>query len=126
MSYDDLVRDPATQKLWSGAMTKELARLSQGIDGLTEGTNTVFYLSHEEIKNIPADRTVTYARIVVDYRPQKTDPNHVRITVGGNLISYPGKVMTRTTNMITSKILWNSVLSTPGARYCCADVKKNI
>jgi hypothetical protein len=24
--------------------------------------------------------------------------------------------------MITRKILWNSVLSTPGARYCCADV----
>jgi hypothetical protein len=42
MSYDDLVRDPTTQKLWSGAMTKELVRLSQGINGLTEGTNTVF------------------------------------------------------------------------------------
>jgi hypothetical protein len=123
MSYDDLVRDPATKKLWSGAMTKELARLAQGIDGLTTGTNTVFYMSHDEIKNIPTDRTVTYARIVVDYRPQKTDPNRVRITVGGNLISYPGEVTTRTADMITSKILWNSVLSTPGAKYCCADVK---
>ena len=25
--------------------------------------------------------------------------------------------------MVTSKILWNSVVSTPGAKYCCADVK---
>jgi hypothetical protein len=26
--------------------------------------------------------------------------------------------------MVTSKILWNSVLSTANAKYCCADVKK--
>jgi hypothetical protein len=25
--------------------------------------------------------------------------------------------------MVTSKILWNSVLSTKGAKYCCANVK---
>ena len=123
MSYDDLIRNPKTKDLWSGAMTKELARLSQGIDGLTEGTNTVFFLSPAAIKTIPADRTVTYARVVVDFRPQKADPNRVRITVGGNLIDYPGEVTTRTADMVTSKILWNSVLSTPDAKYCCADVK---
>ena len=33
----------------------------------------------EGIKNIPKDRVVTYARIVVDYRPQKADPTRVRI-----------------------------------------------
>ena len=44
----------------------------------------------DEIKQISKDRTVTYARIVVDYQPQKDDPNRVRITVGGNLIDYPG------------------------------------
>jgi hypothetical protein len=122
-SYDDLMRNPKTRDIWAHAMTKELARLAQGLDGITEGTNTVFYLNHDEIRNIPKDRTVTYARIVVDYRPQKTDPNRVRITVGGNLINYPGEVTTRTADMVTSKILWNSVLSTPGAKYCCADVK---
>jgi hypothetical protein len=123
LRYEDLIRNPKTKALWSHAMTKELARLSQGLKDVTEGTNTVFYLTHEEIKNIPVDRTVTYSRIVTDYRPQKTDPNRVRITVGGNLIDYPGEVTTRTADMITSKILWNSVLSTPGAKYCCADVK---
>ena len=122
-SYDDLMRNPKTHDTWSKAMTKELARLAQGQDGLTEGTNTVYYMDHEAIRNIPKDRTVTYARIVVDYRPQKSDPNRVRITVGGNLIHYPGEVTTRTADMVTSKILWNSVLSTPDAKYCCADVK---
>jgi hypothetical protein len=123
LSYDDLLKDPTTRDTWSNAMTKELARLAQGLDGITEGTNTIFYMSHDEIRNIPKDRTVTYARTVVDYRPQKTDPNRVRITVGGNLITYPGEVTTRTAEMVTNKILWNSVLSTKNAKYCCADVK---
>ena len=55
-------------------MCIELGRLSQGY-GDTKGTNTIKYLSLEEIKGIPGDRTVTYARIMVDYRPQKEDPN---------------------------------------------------
>jgi hypothetical protein len=104
-------------------MTKELARLGQGIEGLTVGTKTIHYMNHSEIKNIPKDRTVTYACIVVDIKPNKADPNRVRITVGGNLIDYPGEVTTRTANMVTSKLLWNSVISTPNACYICADVK---
>jgi hypothetical protein len=122
MSYEQLQKDPGTKTLWEGQMAKELGRLAQGLPG-TEGTNTIMFMTHNDIANIPSDRTVTYARIVVDYRPQKKDPNRVRITVGGNLIHYPGEVTTRTADMTTSKILWNSVLSTPGAKYCCADVK---
>ena len=77
-----------------------------------------------EIKDIPKDRVVTYARIVVDYRPQKIDPNRVRVTAGGNLISYPFELTTRTADLTTSKLLWNSTISTKGARYMCADAKK--
>ena len=66
---------------------------------------------------------MTYARIVVDFRPQKTDPNRVRIIVGGNLIDYPYELTTRTADLTTSKVMWNSVISTPGAKYACADVK---
>ena len=57
----------------------------------------------EEIKNIPADRVVTYARVVVDFRPQKEDPNRVRITAGGNLIAYSDKLTTRTADLTVSK-----------------------
>ena len=103
-------------------MCIELGRLANGYED-TEGTNTFKFMSHEEISNIPGDRTVTYARIVVDYRAQKKDPNRVRITAGGNLIDYPGELTTCTADLTTSKILWNSTISTPGARYCCADAK---
>ena len=76
----------------------------------------------EQIKNILADRIVTYARVVVDFRPQKEDPNRVRIAAGGNLIAYPDKLTTRTADLTMSKILWNSVLSTDDAQYATLDI----
>ena len=50
----------------------------------------------------------------LDYRPPKKAPNQVCITVGGNLIKYPFELTTRTADLTTSRILWNSVISTPG------------
>ena len=48
----------------------------------------------DEINNIQNDRTVTYARIVVNYRPQKSNPNRLSITAGGKVIFYPDKLTT--------------------------------
>ena len=120
--YKKLQHDPHLKDLWVPAMSKELHRLAQGKAGITKGTNTVFFMSHNEIRAIPSDRTVTYARVVIDHRPQKEDPNRVRITVGGNLINYPFELTTRTTDMVSSKILWNSTISTKGARFAGADI----
>ena len=77
------------------------------------------FLDLEGIKNIPRDRVITYARIVVDYRAQKKDPNRVRITAGGNLLKgmYEGELTTHTSDLTTSKIMWNYVISTPRARF---------
>ena len=63
-------------------MCKDLDTLSQGYKGLVEGKNTFFFMSHDKIREIPFKKTVTYALIVVDYQPQKADPNRVRLTVG--------------------------------------------
>ena len=82
-------------------MAKELGRLAQGF-GDTKGTDTIRFLTRDEIKCIPADHTITYARIVVDYRPQKEDPNRVRITAGGNLINYIYELTTRTADLTTT------------------------
>ena len=79
-------------------------------------------MTHEAITQIPKDRTVTYARTVVDYRPQKADPNMVRITAGGNLIDYPHKLTTHTAYLTTTKIMWNIILSTEGSKYMCIDI----
>ena len=80
--YQKLVDDPILREIWEMAMCVELGRLTQGF-GDTKGTETMRFLELDEIKNIPRDRTVTYARIMVDYRPQKKISNRVRIKVGG-------------------------------------------
>jgi hypothetical protein len=121
--YPKLMNDMLLKKLWVPAMLKELHCLAQGKEGVTIGTNTIFFFSHDEIRCIPKDRVVTYAGIVIDHRPQKDDPNRVRITIGGNLIDYPYELTTCTANMVSAKIMWNSVVSTPGAKFGGADIK---
>ena len=69
------------------------------------------------------DRTVIYKCIVITNRPQKEDPNWVCITVGGNLINYPFELTTQTPDMVSSKLLWKSTISTKGARFMGADIK---
>ena len=121
----NLIAIPTFTEIWTTAFGKEFGIQVQGDNKTGEkGTNTLFVMNHEQIRNIPDDMTVTYGRIVIDYRPQKSDPNRVRITAGGNLITdYPGDVTTRTADLTTSKILWNSVLSTEGAKFMGIDIK---
>jgi hypothetical protein len=81
-----------------------------------KGTNAMFVMSSSDKPLIPKVRIITYTRVVVNHRPQKKDPNCIRITVGGNLINYPGKLTTRTADIATVALHWNSVLSTPNAQ----------
>jgi hypothetical protein len=62
-------------------------------------------------------RTVTYGRIIVSIHPQKAEVKRTRLTVGGNLIDYPGDVSTKTAGLTTAKVLFNSVISTPNAKF---------
>ena len=116
--YQTLMNDHVLQDIWSTAFGKESGNIAQGDMKIGEkGTSSIFVMFHDEIRSIPKDRVVTYAGIVVDQRPQKEDPNRVCITMGGNFIKYTGKIMTRTANLTTSKVLCNSVLSTVGTRF---------
>ena len=47
------------------------------------------------------------------------------MVAGRNLIKgcYPGELTTRTADLTTSKLHWNSVLSTQCAKYMCLDIK---
>ena len=124
--YKNLIADPILRDEWMLGMCRELSRLAQGYGeegshDYIEGTNTVFFINIDEIRNIPKDQVCTYARIVVDYRPHKNDKNRVRIAAGGNLIDYSGKLSTRTSDITTSKLMWNSTISTHKARYMCPD-----
>ena len=56
-------------------------------------------------------------------RPEKIDePNRTRFTAGGDKINYPGEVATPTAEMLVAKLLFNSVVSTPGAKFMTMDI----
>ena len=122
LEYRDLIKNPTTQATWANSMCNEIGRLAQGrkSTGL-KGTDTFHFIPFSDI---PQDRRkdITYARVVVDYRPQKAEPNRTRITVGGDRINYPYTVTTETAEITTHKLLLNSVVSTPGAKYMTADI----
>eukprot|EP00804_Cyclotella_cryptica_P004492 CCRYP_017634-RA/>CCRYP_017634-RA protein AED:0.15 eAED:0.15 QI:0/0/0/1/1/1/2/0/934 len=122
LEYRHLIKNPKYCTIWKNAYGKELGRLAQGIPGTVKGTNTIVFIAHNEI---PPQRRkdVTYGRIVANYRPEKEDPYRIRLTVGGNRITYPGDCGTPTADMLTTKILLNSVISTKGARFMTIDIK---
>ena len=120
--YHKLIDEPLLREVCMKAICVELGRLVQGYKD-KKGIETLKFMTWKEINQIPADQTGTYAKIVLDYRSHKKDPNRVKITVGSNLIKYPYELTTRTADLTTSKIMWNSVISTPGARFACSDAK---
>ena len=74
-------------------------------------------------EEMPKGKKATYARICADFRPQKEDPFRVRITVGGDKVQYEGETYTPTADITTAKVLFNSVLSTPMAKFMNIDIK---
>jgi hypothetical protein len=107
--------------LWEESNCEEIGRLAQGYHPtVPQGTNTLHFIRFSQV---PKDRKVTYLRLVVADRPQKANPRRVRWTVGGDKLDYIGDLSTKTSDMVTAKILFNSVLSTPGASFMCLDIK---
>ena len=76
------MRNQKYAPVWGKSFNKELGRLAQGILE-TEGTNTIVFIKYDDI---PLDRRqhITYGKTVVKHRPEKEDPNHTRLPVGGN------------------------------------------
>ena len=72
LEYRNLIRNPGTKNIWQRSFCNELGRLSGGFGGKIEGTNTISFIS---FNNIPHYRrgNITYGRILVDYRPHKEE-----------------------------------------------------
>ena len=56
-------------------------------------------------------------------RPENVDLNHARLTVGSNQVKYPGNCGTPLVDLITVKLLLNSVFSTPRGKFMTIDIK---
>ena len=114
LEYKHLIRQPDAKQFWTHSFTNELGRLAQGVNNSGDGTTTIQFIPYDSIPN-DWHAHVTYGRIVVEYKPHNTEKHHTHLTVGGNLIEYPGNVTTPTADINTSKILFNSVISTKNA-----------
>ena len=114
MTFRNLTLDQSTEQQWKISFARELGRLTQGFQE-EKGTDTMVYVPYSAI---PVDRCkdITYGRLVVDYKPHKSESNRTRLTVGGNLINSPGDVATGVADITTIKLHLNSTISTNGAR----------
>ena len=122
MEYSHIMKNPKYSQLYATSYSKDLGRLSKGIPGQAEGTNTIYFIDKADI---PVERwkDVTYGRVVVDYRPEKSDPYQNQLTVGGNLIAYSGDCGTPTADLLTVKLLLNSIISNLGEKFMTIDIK---
>jgi hypothetical protein len=118
MEYMALMKEPRLQALWTQGFGKKCGRLFQGIRDIP-GTDTCFFI---KLTNIPKDRKITFGKIVCDYKPHKKEREHVRMTVGGDILDYSGDVATSTADITTFKILINSTLSTEDAAIVMMDI----
>ena len=87
-----------------------------------KGTNTFKVIRYD---NIPLEKRgeICHSRVVCEVLPEKDGPNRTRITVAGGNIFYPGQVATPTGSLKLTKLMINSMLLRPGARFTCFDIK---
>ena len=88
LEYKQLINHPdhELRRMWQRSCANEFGRLAQGVGGRIDGTETIKFLHHHEM---PTNWRPTYARFVCEIRPQKTEQERTRLTVGGSLINYP-------------------------------------
>jgi hypothetical protein len=115
LEYCHLIKHPRYKDTWSQSFGKEIRCLATT-------TETFFFINKQEIPN-ERKGDVTYGRIVCVYRDGKKDKYRTRITMGGNLINYPGDCGTPTANLLTVKLLLKSIISTPNAKFMSIDIK---
>ena len=68
-------------------------------------------------------KDVTYVTFVYSIRDSKAKPNRTRLTMGGDRINHTDPVNTPTADLLTFKLLVNSIISMDNARCLSFDIK---
>jgi hypothetical protein len=122
LNYRQLTKNPKYKKAWSLSAANKFGQLANGIRGhIKNPTNTIKFISQHEV---PEDcrKDITHGQFVCSVRPEKAESNRMQFTVGGDRINYPREVATPTAEMPVAKMLFNSVISTKGARLMTMDI----
>ncbi len=116
--YCNLIKSDTHCAIWQKSFANKLHHLFQDICNI-KGTDTCFFI----LKNqMPCHKRAMYSCICCNYHPQKDEPHCTRLTIGGNRITYAGNTSTPTANLVTSKLLVNSTISTPNAKFYGMDL----
>ena len=121
LNYRQLRRDPKYNIQWDKSAANEFGRLADGVGNRVKGTKTIEFIRKCDV---PQSRMkdVTYGSFVCNVRNEKTEKNRTRFVVGGNHINYPGEVTAPTAEILVAKLLFNSVISTNGAKFMTIDI----
>jgi len=123
LEYKQLIANPKTRETWTHSYGNEIGLLAQGMPGCNTGTNTIVFICKNQVPKEQA-KDVTYGLITTLIRAEKIDePNRTRLVAGGNRVHYPGDAGTPTTDLLTIKLLINSIISTAGAKFMTIDIK---
>jgi hypothetical protein len=115
LEYRHLMKHPKYKDVWTKSFGTEIRRLATN-------TETIFFVKKDKIPNNRKGNE-TYARIVCVYCDGKKDKYRTCITMGGNLVNYPGDCGTPTANLLMVELLLNSIISTPNAKFMTLDRK---
>ena len=118
LKYRQLVKHPRLNKRWSRTLANKFGRLTNRVGCRIKGTNTIKFV---RASNAPSEsrRDITYGQFVCTVRPEK---NRTRFVVGDGRIDHSGKVGTPTVEMLVTKLLFNSVVPTKGAKFMTVDI----
>ena len=119
---EKLLTGPDAHNKWIPALSNEWGRLAQGNDAGVQSTDTVEFVARSEV---PATAAVIYTSFACNHRPLKIEEWRVCLVVGGDKLFYHGDTSSPATNMIETKILFNSVISDAkkGAQFASMDLK---
>jgi hypothetical protein len=70
LEYRHLIQDETSFPVWNKSAANQFGRLAQGVGGMIEGSNTVFFIPHN---TVPKGKVITYGWFVVDIRRNKTE-----------------------------------------------------
>jgi hypothetical protein len=119
LKHSELITLLRYKTRWMRSTANEIGRLAQGLKRGVKGTNIIRFIRRTDI---PPGGKPTYGSFVVDIKTHKEETERTRLTVGGDQIECLGDKSTRIAGLTTAKMLFNSTISTPGAKFLVIDI----
>jgi hypothetical protein len=115
LEYRHLLKHPKYKEVWSKSFGKEIWRLATT-------TKTIAFIEKQQIPQARC-KDITYGQIVCVYCSEKKDPYRTHIRIGRNPVNYPDNCGTPTADLLTVKLMFKSIISTPNAKFMTIDIK---